>query len=533
MIRINQIKLNINESINNLSIKIAKELKISKNEIIDYQIFKESIDARKKGKLFFVYTIDVKLKNEKDIRLKKNISKTPDYMYKDAKSGTKYLSNPPVIVGMGPAGLFSGLLLAQRGYKPIIIERGKDIDSRSDDVEKFWNKRVLNTESNIQFGEGGAGTFSDGKLTSRSKDLRARKVVEELVLSGAPEEIIYSHLPHIGTDILKKVVKDIRKRIERLGGEIRFSTKLTDIKINNGFIEEIIVNNRETIKTNTLLLGIGHSARDTYEILYKRGLEMEAKSLSIGVRIEHPQIMIDKVQYGEFHENPRLVAASYRLSHRSSNGRGVYTFCMCPGGMVVAATSEENMVVTNGMSEYKRDRENANSALLVQVSPLDYGSDSPLAGIEYQREIEKKAFEIAGGNYNAPIQLVKDFLVGKKTTEKENINPSYLPGVTYSNLWNCLPEYICEGLKESIIEMNKKLKGFGRGDSILTGVETRSSSPVRINRDKESLQSININGIYPIGEGAGYAGGIISASIDGIRAAEKVIEKYKPITEIN
>ncbi|MBS4538695.1 NAD(P)-binding protein [Clostridium sp. D2Q-11] len=529
MIRVNEIKLDINESINELPKKIARALKVNENEIVDYSIYRESIDARRKGKLFFVYTVDVELKNEKNIRFKRNVSKTPDYSYKNVESGNKSLKYRPVIIGTGPSGLFAGLLLAQRGYKPILIERGKDVDGRSEDVERFWNKRELNTESNIQFGEGGAGTFSDGKLTSRSKDLRARKVVEELVISGAPKEIIYSHLPHVGTDILKEVVKDIRKRIEELGGEIKFNTKLTSIELNNeSSVEGIIINNEETINTNALFLGIGHSARDTYEMLYKKGLKMESKPLSIGVRIEHPQIMIDKVQYEEFYDNPRLGAASYRLSHRASNGRGVYTFCMCPGGMVVAAASEENMVVTNGMSEHKRDKDNANSALLVQVSPEDYEDDNPLSGIKLQREIEKRAFEIGGKNYNAPIQLVKDFLDNKKTNKIEGVNPSYLPGVTYSNLWDCLPHYICTALKEGIIDMDKKLKEFGRGDAILTGVETRSSSPVRIIRDKESLQSINIEGIYPIGEGAGYAGGIISAAIDGIRAAEKIIENYKP-----
>nr|WP_330389382.1 NAD(P)/FAD-dependent oxidoreductase [Geosporobacter ferrireducens] len=528
MIRVNEIKLSIEEDLNNIKEKIIKKLRIQPQELLSYQIYKESIDARKGDEIFFVYTVDVSLKDEgKVLKKHKNLIKTPSYSYKEIPSGKIPMNDRPVVIGTGPAGMFAGLILAQRGYKPILLERGRDVDARSKDVEDFWLRGQFQKESNVQFGEGGAGTFSDGKLTTRIKDVRVRKVLEEFVEAGAPEEILYSYKPHIGTDILKDVVKNIRKEMKKLGGDIRFDSKVTDLLIEGGKIKAVEVNCQEWIRTENVVLAIGHSARDTYEMLYQRGVQLRQKPFSIGVRIEHPQELIDQSQYKKFSGHSRLGAADYRLTYQSTKERAVYTFCMCPGGMVVAANSEEAMVVTNGMSEYSRDRENANSALLVQVNTEDFGGSHPLQGMEFQRIWEREAFKLGGSNYHAPVQRVEDFLEGVPSKRIGMVKPSYLPGVTPTDLRKCLPDFVIEAMKEAIPEMDKKLKGFALADALMTGVETRSSAPVRIERFEETLESLNVKGLYPVGEGGGYAGGIVSAAVDGIKAAEKIIQKYR------
>ncbi len=531
MVRVNEVKLSIDEDIKLLKKKIAEKIKIDPDEIIDYKIFKESIDARKKNEISFVYVVDVEVQDEnKVLSENKNVKKSPDVSYKDVKAGNDKLINPPIVIGTGPSGMFAGLILAQRGYKPILLERGQDVETRTKDVDKFWENRELNTESNVQFGEGGAGTFSDGKLTTRTKDIRARKVLEEFVSAGAPEEILYSYKPHIGTDILKGVVKNIRETIIELGGEVRFGSKVTDILIENGKISGVEINKTQKIDADTVILAIGHSARDTYEVLNFRKVKIRQKPFSIGVRIEHPQALINKSQYKKQAEHPRLGAADYRLTYKSKNGRSVYTFCMCPGGRVVAAASEENTVVTNGMSEYARNKENGNSALLVQINTEDFGSDHPLAGVEFQRKWEKAAFELGGGDYSAPVQLIKDFLSYKSSEKLGDVEPSYLPNTKLSDLKKCLPSYVVESMREAILEMDKQLRGFALPNGVMTGVETRSSAPIRIERELDTMESVNVENLYPIGEGAGYAGGIISAAIDGIKAAEKIVSKYKSLS---
>lgn len=529
MLRVSNIKLDINDSLDNIKDLILKKLKISEKELVKYKIYKESIDARRKGKIEFVYTVDVQIKNEKNILKKskiKDVVEVKEKNYKDVESGNEVLNNRPVIVGSGPAGLFASLVLAQRGYRPILLERGLDVDTRTKDIDSFWEEGKFNSKSNVQFGEGGAGTFSDGKLTTRIKDIRCRKVLEELVNFGAPEEILYSYKPHVGTDILKEVVKNIRKEIIRLGGEVKFDAKVTDISIEKGHIKSVVVNESERIESDAVILAIGHSARDTYEMLYERGVKITQKPFAIGARIEHPQELINKAQYKEFAGHPRLGAADYRLVEHTSNGRTIYTFCMCPGGSVIASASEDGQVVTNGMSEHARDKENANSAVLVNVTPEDFESNHPLAGVHFQEKYEKLAFELGGKNYNAPIQLVGDFINDKISEKLGTVTPSYKPGYKFVDLRDCLPKFVCETMKEGLLILDKKLNGFAMNDAILTGVETRSSAPIRIVRDEESLESINVSGFYPSGEGAGYAGGIVTAAVDGIKCAEKIISKY-------
>lgn len=529
MIRVHGIRLAVQEDVGLLKGKIAKKLKIKPLEIITWRVCKESIDARKKNEVSFVYVVDVEAQDEaKVLRLNKNLQKSPDDSYQEVSPGNQDLQHRPIIIGAGPAGMFAGLFLAKKGYRPILLERGQDVDKRARDVAAFWHNRELNIESNVQFGEGGAGTFSDGKLTARTKDNRSRKVLEEFVYAGAPPEILYCHKPHIGTDILKSVVKKMRQRIIALGGEVRFGSKVTDILTVNGKITGIRINHAEQLTAEVVVLAIGHSARDTYEMLYANGIQLRQKAFSIGVRIEHPQNLINEAQYGQKAEHPRLGNADYRLAHQSKLGRAVYTFCMCPGGTVVAAVSEVGTVVTNGMSEYARDKENANSALLVQVNTADFASAHPLAGVEFQRKWEKAAFEQGGANYSAPVQRVEDFLADKPTVQLGVVKPSYLPAVKCAELKKCLPEYVIEAMREAIVELDKKMQGFALPDGVMSGVETRSSAPLRIERDSVSMESINTTGLYPIGEGAGYAGGIISASIDGIKAAEKIIGRYKP-----
>ncbi len=518
MIRLKDIKIRENLSDEEVLNKALIKNKIKKEEIKEWYIYKKSVDARKKEDIYFNYAIDIELKNKekenKYLKIEKN-----QFPQIQVRRKSKY---KPVIIGAGPAGLFAGLIMVQNGIKPIILERGKQVEERIKDVDKFKKTRKINPESNIQFGEGGAGTFSDGKLNTGNSSIYSRKVLEEFVNFGAPKEILYSSKPHIGTDNLVKIVKNIREYIIKKGGQVLFNEKVTDFEIKNGKIKAVICSKR--IETDSVILAIGHSARDTFKKLYELGVEIQPKNFAVGVRIEHLQKDINFAQYGN-KTKLQLPVADYKLVYHAKNGRTCYTFCMCPGGYVVASNTEEGTIVTNGMSNFSRDGENANSALLVNVGTEDYYKNSPLDGIYFQENLERKAFEIGGKNYNAPTQKLGDFLQNKKTIELGKIKPTYMPGVTYSNLNEILPEFISETLKESIIELDKKLKGFANKDAILTGVETRSSSPVQITRDKENLDSLNVKGLYPCGEGAGYAGGIMTSAIDGIKCAIKILEK--------
>jgi len=521
MIRISQLKLDISDPKEKLQALIAKKLKIKETDILNYHIFKESIDARQ-GTITLVYTVDATLRNETSILRKKipNVGITPDLNYKMPPKLDRAATKRPVVIGFGPAGMFAALLLAQCGYNPIVLERGEPVDKRAHTVEKFWQHGILNPESNVQFGEGGAGTFSDGKLTTRTKDLRSRKILEELVNAGAPEEILYMAHPHIGTDLLRNIIANIREKIIALGGEIHFNTKVCDFTITDGQISEVVTTKNQVIKTNQVILAIGHSARDTFELLLAHKIDIVAKPFAVGMRIEHPQVLVDKAQYKDFAGHPTLGAAEYRLTHQASNGRGVYTFCMCPGGSVVPASSEPNMVVTNGMSEHARAGTNANSAILVQVQCDDFGSNHPLAGIHFQRELESKAFIMGGSNYKAPAQRVADFLANRSVSSVGTVDPTYFIGVEMVNLHDLFPKSLCDALTEGISAFDKKLSGFAMDDAILTAVESRSSSPVRITRHVETLQSTSVKGLYPAGEGAGFAGGIVSSAIDGLKCAE-------------
>ncbi|BEP30087.1 NAD(P)/FAD-dependent oxidoreductase [Helicovermis profundi] len=525
MIRVNEIKVELN---NNIDFKneISKKLRISKNEILSYEIFRESIDARK-GNVKYVYTIDVELKNENAILKKTNFKKSPITKYISPNMGKLKLEHRPIIVGFGPSGMFAALLLSENGYKPLVFERGENVEKRTLSVEKFWKEGVLNTESNVQFGEGGAGTFSDGKLTTRIKDLRSRKVLEELVKAGAPSEILFKNKPHIGTDLLKEVVIKIREKIIKNGGEVIFNSRVNKINKEKDLIK-IEVNNSKEYITNNLILAIGHSARDTFEELYKNEFEIKQKPFAIGMRIEHKQKMINKVQYGNEDLEVKLGSAEYHLTYQTKSGRSVYTFCMCPGGKVVASSSEKNTIVTNGMSEHLRNEENANSALLVSVYPKDFESEHPLAGMYLQRKIERKAFEVTENNYFAPSIRVGEFLEEAKEKKESvySIESSYKPGVEKVHPKEYLPDFIVDALKEALPNLNKRLKGFSDFDALLTGPETRSSSPIRIVRNLESFESTSHKGIFPCGEGAGYAGGIVSSAVDGLKVAEKIIEKY-------
>lgn len=524
MLRIHNIKLNIRSNELDLIKRTAKILRIKEEDIKKFKIIKKSIDARNKEDIFYVYSVELETDNEKKYGNIKNVqivSKTPYSILTPQKK----LNKRPVIVGSGPCGLFAALVLSENGHRPIIIERGKSVSERKKDVDEFFQRGILNVNSNVQFGEGGAGTFSDGKLTTGINDVRIHFVLEQLVKYGANEEILYNSKPHIGTDKLIIIMENIRKHIVSLGGEYRFSSLVSNIIYENSCLKAVEIEDIEkkhsyVIDTENLILAIGHSARDTFEMLYEKGILMTQKAFSVGVRIEHSQKMINVSQYGKFAK--WLPSADYKLNTHLENKRGAYTFCMCPGGVVVASASEKNMVVTNGMSYAKRDLENANSALLVNVSEKDFNSSHPLAGIAFQRELEQNAFAAGGGDYKAPCQMVGDFMQDKNTTAFGNIKPTYLPGVSAGNLNEWLPDFLKEGLKLAIIDMDKRLKGFNTYDAVLTAIESRSSSPVRIFRD-EKLCS-NIKGLYPAGEGAGYAGGIMSAAVDGMRCAETLIE---------
>ncbi|WP_299994416.1 NAD(P)/FAD-dependent oxidoreductase [uncultured Clostridium sp.] len=530
-IRINNLSIGLDDDIKLLKKKASKKLRISVDEIKNFKIVRESIDARNKDNIKLTYAIEFEHKDEEKLinRIHDNDVKIDNSKYEpDVKPGNEILNHRPIVVGLGPAGLFSALMLAQKGYKPLVIERGEDVDKRTETVDKFWRTGELNLESNVQFGEGGAGSFSDGKLTTRIKDKKCDYVLSELVKAGAPKEIRYEAKPHVGTDILKDVVKNIRKQIISLGGEIRFSSKLEYIKNNQGKIKSIIVNGDE-IPCDALVLALGHSSRDTYEMLNSIGIFMEPKAFAIGVRIEHPQEMINVGQYGKMTNHPKLQAASYNLTYQSrALNRGVYSFCMCPGGVVVAAASENKRLVSNGMSYHARNEENSNSALVVTVGPEDFEGTSVLRGMEFQRYYEALAYKVGGGDYKAPVQLLGDFVNDRKSTKLGKVKPSYKPGFEFADMRECLPYYVVEGIKDGINNFDRKIKGYGREDAVLTGIETRTSAPVKITRN-ERLESISLSGLYPCGEGAGFAGGIVSAAVDGIKVAERIIEKYRPI----
>lgn len=534
MIRISNIKIAAQkEQKKVLEQEICRMLRIKSLAQSSYHIVKKSIDARKKESIQCIYTVDVAgLKDEAKIvaKCKKdNIAIAKQERYEEPLHGDKKLVNRPVVVGAGPAGLFAALLLAEHGYKPLLLERGQDVDTRTNDVEQFWKTGVLNVHSNVQFGEGGAGTFSDGKLNSVIKDIRCRKVLETFVRFGAPEEILYNAKPHIGTDRLKLVVKAMREAIIASGGEVRFGAQMTALNIENGVIKGIEVNNSEQIPAETVILAIGHSARDTFAKIHQQNITMEQKAFAIGVRIEHQQKMINMAQYGMEVPYDSLGAADYKLTYQTETGRAVYSFCMCPGGKVVAAASEDGMLAVNGMSDLARDGENANSALVVNVTPEDFPGNDVLAGVEFQRQWEKAAYNLSE-SYKAPVQLVGDFLNDTPSTAFRSVLPSYRPDTVFCELKHCLPGFVTEALKEALPAFGRKIKGYDNADAVLTGVETRTSSPVRIVRD-EVYQSPSAKGLYPCGEGAGYAGGIMSAAVDGIRLAEQIIKAYAPVNE--
>ncbi len=496
----------------------ARKLNIPDSELGEIRVSRRSVDARRKDALSLVYSIEYSMKG----------NRLPEYIRPKPQPVIKCPELRPVVVGSGPAGMFCALTLAEAGLRPIVIERGRPVEERTRIVENYFAGGELDCRCNVQFGEGGAGTFSDGKLTTGIKDSRIGTVNAALVEFGAPPEIAYSSKPHIGTDRLRGVVANIRRYIESLGGEYRFSAQLTDITIRNGRLEAVQITSdtqgEYTIDCGCMVLATGHSARDTFEMLHRRGFVMEAKPFSVGARIEHPQPLIDRAQYGSFAGHPALGAADYKLSARTRDGRGVYTFCMCPGGHVVAAASEPESIVTNGMSYYSRDAANANSAVLVGVSPADYGSEHPLAGVEFQRRIEHAAWLYTRSS-KAPAQLLGDLLAGKVTSAGGSVVPSYRPGVVWGEIGCCLPDFVTNGIADGCREFDRRLKGFCNPEAVLTAPESRSSSPVRIVRG-DDLQS-SVAGVYPCGEGAGYAGGIMSAAVDGMRCAEMIIAQYR------
>ena len=529
MLRITEFKLPIDHSDEQLRPALLAHLGLTSDELLDFTLFKRSYDARKKNaELCFIYTIDFQVTDEAALLARfpddRHLSIAPDTAYKPVGQAPAELSERPIVVGFGPCGIFAGLLLAQQGFKPIILERGKSVRERTKDTWGLWRKNVLNPESNVQFGEGGAGTFSDGKLYSQIKDPKhlGRKVLQEFVKAGAPEEIMYVSKPHIGTFRLTGVVADMRQQIEALGGEVRFEQKVSDVLIEDGQLRGVVLESGEQLASRHVILALGHSARDTFRMLHSRGVYMEAKPFSVGFRIEHPQSLIDRARLGKFAGHPKLGAADYKLVHHAKNGRSVYSFCMCPGGTVVAATSEPNRVVTNGMSQYSRNERNANAGIVVGITPEQDFPGGPLAGIELQERLESHAYVLGGSTYEAPGQLVGDFIAGKASTALGSVEPSYKPGVHLVDLASALPDFAIEAIREALPAFDKQIRGFAMHDAVLTGIETRTSSPLRITRG-DDLQSLNTKGLYPAGEGAGYAGGILSAGVDGIRIAEAVI----------
>lgn len=509
------------------------KLGLPPEEVNAFIVFKRGYDARQRRAIQLVFTLDIDTPRTQELLQQfqddPHVMPSPDTRYQFvAQAPANFGMDPskglrPVVIGFGPCGLFAGLLLAQMGFRPIILERGKDVRRRTQDTWGLWRKRKLNENSNVQFGEGGAGTFSDGKLYSQIKDpaFRGRKVLTEFVAAGAPPEILYLSKPHIGTFKLVTMIEQMRHTIEQLGGEIRFETQVMDLDIEKGALKGLTLQNGDYLPTHHAVLAVGHSARDTFRMLHAKGVYLEAKAFSVGFRIEHPQSVIDTCRFGPFAGNPTLGAADYKLVHHCRNGRSVYSFCMCPGGTVVAATSEPERVVTNGMSQYSRNERNANAAIVVGISPEDFPGADPLAGIDFQQALESRAFVLGGRNYNAPAQRVGDFLARRPSASLGDVEPSYKPGVTPCDLSEALPDYAIEALREALPAFDRKLKGFAMEDAVLTGVETRTSSPIRIKRGPD-YQSLNVRGLFPAGEGAGYAGGILSAGVDGIEVAEAV-----------
>ncbi|MGJ7547721.1 NAD(P)/FAD-dependent oxidoreductase [Pseudomonas alloputida] len=528
MLRITELKLPLDHPDEALREAIVQRLGIRDEQLLSFNLFKRSYDARKKNsELLFIYTIDLEASNEAELLSKfaddHNIGVAPDVTYKFVGQAPADLPQRPIVVGFGPCGIFAGLLLAQMGFKPIILERGKEVRQRTKDTWGLWRKSVLNPESNVQFGEGGAGTFSDGKLYSQIKDPNhhGRKVLEEFVKAGAPDEILYINKPHIGTFRLTGMVEQMRQDMIALGAEVRFQEKVTDLLIEDGQLTGVVLESGEQLHSRHVVLALGHSARDTFRMLHAKGVYMEAKPFSVGFRIEHPQTLIDKARLGKYAGHPKLGAADYKLVYHAKNGRSVYSFCMCPGGTVVAATSEPGRVVTNGMSQYSRNERNANSGIVVGIDPERDYPGGPLAGIELQERLEAHAYVMGGSNYQAPAQLVGDFVAGKPSTALGSVEPSYKPGVTLGDLAPSLPDFAIEAIREALPAFDRQIKGYNLHDAVLTGIETRTSSPLRITRGAD-FQSLNMKGLFPAGEGAGYAGGILSAGVDGIRIAEAV-----------
>ena len=529
MIRITGLSLPLDHPPDALRAAIVRRLGLSDADVIDFTVFKRSFDARKRHSIIsFVYILDVRVRNEAAIMERlagdQNVRPAPDTTYHPVAQAPAALAYRPVIVGFGPCGLFAALLLAQMGFKPIVLERGREVRRRTQDTWDLWRKRILTPESNVQFGEGGAGLFSDGKLYSQIRDPKSygRKVMQEFVRAGAPADILYISKPHIGTFRLASVVTRMREAIISLGGEVRFGQKVVDLVTENGRIGGVVLESGEALRSTHVVLAPGHSSRDTFRMLQRRDVFIEPKPFAIGLRIEHPQSMIDRARLGRHAGHPELGAADYKLVHHAGNGRPVFSFCMCPGGTVVAATSELRRVVTNGMSQYSRNERNANAGIVVGIDPERDFPGGPLAGIDLQEQLESRAFESGGGDYSAPAQLVGDFLRGKPSTQLGDVAPSYQPGVRLGDLGASLPAYAIDAIRAALPAFGRQIRGFDRDDAVLTGVETRTSSPVRITRDAGTLQSLNVRGLYPAGEGAGYAGGILSAGVDGIKVAEAV-----------
>lgn len=532
MIRIQQMKLPPKHTREDVQREACRILNIRPEECTELIIIKQSIDARKKNDIRYIYTVDAAVKNEKNIKrlLQKNpnVSIAQDIPYQFPNMGEDQLEHRPVVIGTGPAGLFCGLMLARNGYRPVILERGEQVEKRAEIVQNFWDSGKLDVRTNVQFGEGGAGTFSDGKLNTLIKDNygRNRKVLEIFVEAGAPESILYTNKAHIGTDILRSVVRNIRKEIEACGGEVRFNSQVTDIEFGTSKdgskrVTGVVINGTEKLACEVCVLAIGHSARDTFELLYEKKIEMKQKAFAVGVRMEHPQRLINEAQYGEA-EPSYLPVADYKVTYQASNGRSIYSFCMCPGGYVVNASSEENRLAVNGMSYHDRAGENANSALIVSVTPQDFDGSHPLAGIAFQRRLEEAAYQAGSGK--VPVQLYGDFCKDQPSKEAGEVKPCIKGSYQFTNLREIFPDYINDALIEGIENFGKKIKGFDRSDALLEGVESRTSSPVRIVRDE--LFESSHKGMYPCGEGAGYAGGITSAAMDGIKVAEAIAKRY-------